>query len=488
MKSRRVAEYIKANSRRFVSELKEFIRFASVSAQPQHAADVRRCAEWLAAHLRRVGLTGARVYETPRHPVVYAEWRGAPGRPTVLVYGHYDVQPADPVGEWKTPPFEPEVRGSYIYGRSACDDKGQLFTHVKAIEAYMRAAGALPVNVKCLFEGEEEIGSPNLKDFVRRHARALAADVAVMSDTRMLSPERPAITYSLRGGLSLELEVFGPRRDLHSGNFGGAVHNPLQGLCEIVAGLHDARGRVAVEGFYDRVREWGRDERAYMARTGPSDAKILRDAGAEVGWGERGYTLYERTTIRPALTVNGIGGGYQGTGGKSVIPARAFAKLNVRLVPAQDPREIEQLLRRHVERHTPPALRSRLTASLYARPALLDPRHPVMRAAREAYRVGFGSRPVFLRSGGTIPVVNTFQEVLGTPTVLMGFALPDDRMHAPDEKFHLPNFFRGIETSLTFLREVARGDWRREATAPYLCAPACKCEALLQQPYNPPSS
>lgn len=458
MTDRQTLDYVRASRPRFVSELKEFIRFPSVSAQPARAGDVRRCALWLAAHLRRVGLSGARVYETPRHPVVYAEWHGAPGRPTVLVYGHYDVQPADPLQEWKTPPFEPEVRGPYIYGRGACDDKGQLFTHVKAIEAYLHAAGALPVNVKCLFEGEEEIGSPHLKNFIRRHARALSANVAVMSDTRMLSPERPAITYSLRGGLSLELEVFGPRQDLHSGNFGGAVHNPLQGLCEIVASLHDARSRVAVRGFYDRVREWGRAEREYMARTGPPEAKILRDAGADEGWGERGYTLYERTTIRPAFTVNGIGGGYQGAGGKSVIPARAFAKLNVRLVPDQDPREIEQLLRRHVEQHTPPTLRSRLTANLYARPALLDPRHPVMRASSEAYRAGFGSSPVFLRSGGTIPIVNTFQEVLGTPTVLMGFALPDDCIHAPNEKFYLPNFFRGIETSVSFLREVARGD------------------------------
>jgi acetylornithine deacetylase/succinyl-diaminopimelate desuccinylase-like protein len=362
----RALAYARAQRPRFVSELKEFIRFPSVSAQPARAGDVRRCALWLAAHLRRAGLSGARVYETPRRPVVYAEWLEAPGRPTVLVYGHYDVQPADPVQEWKSPPFEPEVRGPYLYGRGACDDKGQLFTHVKA-----------------------------------------------------------------------------------------------------------------VAGFYDRVREWGRAERAYMARTGPSDAEILRDVGADEAWGERGFTLYERTTVRPALTVNGIGGGYQGAGGKSVIPARAFAKLNVRLVPDQDPREIEQLIRRHIGRHTPPALRSRVTANPYARPALLDPRHPVMRAAREAYRAGFGAEPVFLRSGGTIPVVNTFQEVLGTPTVLMGFALPDDRMHAPDEKFYLPNFYRGIETSLSFLREVAQGDWRRDETpAASLCAPACECDSV----------
>jgi acetylornithine deacetylase/succinyl-diaminopimelate desuccinylase-like protein len=458
--------YARAHRPRFLAELKRFVRFPSVSAQSAHAGDVRACAAWLAEHLSRIGMHGARVIATPRHPIVYAEWKGAPGRPTVLIYGHYDVQPPDPLREWTAPPFAPTVRGRYLYGRGACDDKGQLFAHVKALESYLQTAGRLPVNVKCLFEGEEEIGSPHLKPFIARHRRALRADAAVMSDTRMLAPDQPALTYSLRGGLGLELEVTGPRRDLHSGTFGGAVHNPLQALCEIVAGLHGADGRIAIPGFHDRVRRPDERERAYMATVGPPDAKILADAGAGRGWGEPGWSLYERTTIRPALAVTGITGGYQGEGSKAVIPARATAKLNLRLVPDQDPREIEVLVRRHVARVTPPTVRSRVISQMRARPAEIDRRHPAVRAAAFAYRRGFRAAPVFLRSGGSIPVVNTFQEVLGIPTALMGFALPDDRIHAPDERFFLPNFERGIATCLAFLEEMAAVRPQAARTAP----------------------
>jgi acetylornithine deacetylase/succinyl-diaminopimelate desuccinylase-like protein len=462
--------YARAHRVRFLAELKRLVRFPSVSAQSRHAADVRACAGWLAGHLKGIGMAGARVIATPRHPIVYAEWNGAPGRPTVLIYGHYDVQPADPLQEWTTPPFEPAVRGGHLYGRGACDDKGQLFCHVKALEAYLQTAGRLPVNVKCLFEGEEEIGSPNLKPFLERCRRALAADAAVMSDTRMLAADRPALTYSLRGGLGLELEVTGPRRDLHSGTFGGAVHNPLQALCEIIAGLHDAAGRIAIPGFYGRVRLHAPAERAFMERAGPPDAKILADAGVSRGWGEPGWSIYERTTIRPSLAVTGVTGGYQGEGSKAVIPARATAKLNFRLVPDQDPRQIEILVRRHLARVTPPTVRSRVVARLRARPAEIDRRHPVVRAAARAYRCGFGAAPVFLRSGGSIPVVDAFREVLGIPTALMGFALPDDRIHAPDERFHLLNFERGIATCLAFLAEMAAVRFpvrpaRRRATA-----------------------
>jgi acetylornithine deacetylase/succinyl-diaminopimelate desuccinylase-like protein len=447
--------YTRTHRGRFLAELKRFVRFPSVSTQTKHAADIRACAEWLAGHLKGIGMHGARVIATPRHPIVYAEWKGAPGRPTVLIYGHYDVQPPDPLKEWITPPFEPVVRGPYLYGRGACDDKGQLFCHVKALETFLRTAGRLPVNVKCLFEGEEEIGSPNLKPFIERHARTLAADAAVMSDTRMLGPDQPALTYSLRGGLGVELEVSGPRQDLHSGTFGGAVHNPLQALCEIVAGLHDAGGKIAIPGFYDRVRRPDERERAYMQTVGPPDAKILADAGAERGWGEPGWSIYERTTVRPSLAVTGITGGYQGEGSKAVIPARATAKLNFRLVPDQDPREVEALVRRHIAKATPPTVRARLVTNLRAKPAEIDRGHPAVRAAAFAYRRGFRAAPVFLRSGGSIPVVNVFQEVLGIPTALMGFALPDDRIHAPNERFHLASFRRGIATCLAFLDEMA---------------------------------
>jgi acetylornithine deacetylase/succinyl-diaminopimelate desuccinylase-like protein len=464
----RAVLHARSHRLRFLADLMEFVRFPSVSVQPKHANDVKRCAAWLGNHLKKVGLEKVRIVPTQRHPVVYAEWLHAPRLPTVLIYGHYDVQPPDPLSEWTSPPFKPTVRGNDLYGRGACDDKGQLFTHVKAIEAYLHTTGRLPVNVKCLFEGEEEIGSPNLPGFIERNRQVLGAHLAVMSDTRMLGPNRPSLTYSVRGQLGMEIEVRGPRHDLHSGNFGGAVHNPLQALCEVIAQLHDKRGRVAIPGFYDRVRRSSKMELAYMQRNGPPDTQILRDAQIEAGWGERGYSLYERVTVRPSLTINGISGGYQGVGGKAVIPSRALAKLSFRLVPDQRPHEIEILFRRHIARITPPAVKAIVRTTQSASPAVIDRRDPALRAAAFAYCKAFGRAPVFLRSGGSIPVVSTFQRLLKTPTVLMGFALPDDHIHAPNERFHVPNFYTGIETSIWFLWEIARRYRRnRDASALY---------------------
>jgi len=447
--------YCRTHRAVFLAELKDFIRFPSVSAQPEHADDVKGCAAWLAEHSRRIGMERVTVVPTGGHPIVYAECCHTPGRPTVLIYGHYDVQPAEPLDEWQSPPFEPMVRGNDLYGRGASDDKGQLFAHMKALEAFLQTGGELPVNVKCLFEGEEEIGSPNLTAFLRRDRHALAADVAVLSDMPMLAPNRPAITESMRGALSLELEIRGADRDLHSGLYGGVIHNPLQVLCEIIASLHDRAGRVRIPGFYSQVLDWTPRERAYMKAYGPSDVEIVRNAGAKHAWGEPGYTLYERTTIRPALTINGILGGYQGAGPKAVIPDRAVVKLNFRLVPDQEPEEIERLFRCHVDHCTPSTVRSFVRKQSSARPAVIDRRHPAMRAAVSAYRYGFGSTPVFLRSGGTIPVIALLRDILGMHTVLMGFALPDDGRHAPNEKFHLPNFFKGIATSIHFLAQMA---------------------------------
>jgi acetylornithine deacetylase/succinyl-diaminopimelate desuccinylase-like protein len=452
--------YARAQCKKFLEELKEFIRFASVSAQPQHADDTAKCAVWLANHLHGVGLEQVQVSPTPRHPIVHAEWRHAPpGTPTVLIYGHYDVQPAEPLDEWRSPPFEPIVRGDDIYGRGADDNKGQMLAHVKAIESILKTAGALPVNLVCLFEGEEEIGSPNLPSFLAANRSALAADCVVVSDTQIPGPDRPAITYALRGSLSVELEAQGPRRELHSGRFGGTVHNPLQALCEMIARLHDDEGRVLIPGFYDRVRRWNVRERAYMREVGPSDAKVLRTAGAAKGWGEPGYSLYERTTIRPALTISGIAGGYTGPGVKAAIPARAVAKLNFRLVPDQDPHEIDQLFREFIARITPLDVRTCVRTLLCAKPALIDRDHPYLMAAARTYQRAFGAPPVFLRSGGTIPVVSLVQKILEIPIVLMGFGLPDDRIHGPNEKFHLPNFRKGIETSIRFLAEMGALRW-----------------------------
>jgi acetylornithine deacetylase/succinyl-diaminopimelate desuccinylase-like protein len=321
--------------------------------------------------------------------------------------------------------------------------------------------------VRCLFEGEEEIGSPNLPTFLQRNAKMLASDVAIVSDTRMLGPLRPAINYAERGALSAEIAVTGPRQDLHSGNFGGAVHNPLQVLSEILARLHDSAGHIAIPGFYDRVLPVTPRERRYMARTGPSDAEILKNAQLQQAWGEAEYTLYERITLRPALAITSITGGYQGPGAKSVIPSHATAKLNFRLVPAQDPAEIDRLLRAYIARLAPPTAQVTVRSEPGAKPALINPGHPAIRTASEAYRKAFGVAPVFLRSGGTIPIVDSFQKILKLPTVLMGFALPDDNMHAPNEKFHLPNFYRGIATSIWFLKGIAfgRNGNRRRAEA-----------------------
>jgi acetylornithine deacetylase/succinyl-diaminopimelate desuccinylase-like protein len=454
--------YARGCRERFVDELAAFIRFASVSAQPRRADEVARCAAWLGVHLRTLAPDILRVVPTRRHPIVHAAWRrGPPGRPTVLIYGHYDVQPVEPFEEWLSPPFEPIVRGDDIYGRGASDNKGQMFVHVKAIESFLRTAGAMPVNLIILFEGEEEIGSPSLAPFLAAKQNELEADCAVVSDMQIPGPLRPAITYALRGGLSVELELRGANRELHSGVFGGAVCNPLQALCEMVSRLQDGRGGIAIPGFYDRVRQWDPAERWYMAQAGPSDAQMLGEAGATEACGEAGYSLYERTTIRPALTVSGVVGGYQGPGVKAAIPTRAVAKLNFRLAPDQDPSEIDRLFRKVIARNTPSSVQTRVRTLMRARPALIDRSHPAMGAAARAYRQAFGVPTVFLRNGGTIPVVPLIQDTLGIPVVLMGFGLASDRIHGPNERFHLPNFHRGVETSIRFLSEMGAQPWER---------------------------
>lgn len=396
-----------------------------------------------------------RELQSSGRPIVYAEWIGAPGRPTLLAYGHYDVQPPDPLPAWTSPPFAPVLRGEELLGRGASDDKGQLLALLTALEAYLRTAGCLPVNVRCVLEGEEEVGSPALTKLVRTHPMTFAADAVVVADTPILGPDRPAITCSLRGALSVEIEFRGPGVDLHSGRFGGAIHNPLEALAALLASLHLPDQRVAIPGFYEQVRLWSPDERARMASSGPTDDEILRAAQARRGWGEPGYSLYERIAIRPALTINGIAGGYQGPGSKGVIPKRSLAKLGLRLVPDQDPYEVDSLLRRHIRRATPSTVRTMVRSSGWSRPAVIDPNHPSISAAAAAYRKGFGANPVLLRSGGTIPIVAVLQEALGVPVALMGFALPDDQMHAPNEKVHLPTLFRGVTTAIWFLHYLA---------------------------------
>lgn len=453
--------YGRAHRRKFLSELKDFLHFPSVSSEPTRVHDVHRCAEWLARHLQLIGIQNVRIFSTGGSPIVFGTWLHAKNKPTLLIYGHYDVLPGEPLAEWQTPPFTPTVKGLDLYGRGTDDDKSQLFCHVKAIECYLRGGGALPINVKCIFEGEEEIGSTHLLPFIAHNKRGLRADAALVSDTKMLGPGQPAISYGQRGGLRAEIEVRGPKKELHAGTFGGAVLNPVQALCDIIASLHDQDHRISIPGFYDDVRNWSEKERAYMARVGPSDEKMRKNAGVVHSWGERGYTLYERTTTRPALALNGLVGGHYGPGVKGVIPTRALAKLSFRLVPDQDPRRVDKLFRDHIDRVTPNAVQVSVRTMAPIQPAYLDRNHPAIRTAVSAYSKGFGVSPVFLRSGGSIPVVNTFREQLGIPTVLMGFGLPDDQNHAPNEKFHIPNFYRGIETSIWYMAAASKTLGRR---------------------------
>jgi acetylornithine deacetylase/succinyl-diaminopimelate desuccinylase-like protein len=445
-------QYVRTHQNRFLAELKEFLTIPSVSAQPEHKPDIERAAAWLRDKLLAAGFPKADVMSTAGHPIVYAEWLAAgPEAPTVLIYGHYDVQPPDPLELWNTPPFEPAVAGDDLFARGASDDKGQLYAHVKAIEAFKETGRSPPLNVKCLFDGEEETGSPNLEPFIREHADLLAADVAVISDGRMLGKDRPSIVYALRGLAYVEVEVTGPDHDLHSGGYGGAVHNPINALCAMIAKLQDADGHITIPGFYDQVRELDADERAELAKV-PFDREAwLQEAGVKSDWGEPAHTIIERKTARPTLDINGIWGGYIQSGAKTVLPSKAFAKISMRLVPDQNPARITQLIREYLAKIAPPTVAVEVRDLASGDGAIVRRDSPAMQAAFRAYGEAFGKEPVFVREGGSLPVVAMFQEVLGIETILMGFGLPDDRGHSPNEKLHLPNFYRGIETIIHFL-------------------------------------
>ncbi len=438
-----------------LAELKAFLRLPSVSTQPAHDEDTAVTAEWLADAMRRAGLENVRVIATNRHPLVYADWLHAgEEKPTVLIYGHYDVQPADPLEEWHTPPFEPTIRDDYLYARGASDDKGQVFVHVKAVEALLKSNGRLPVNVKFIVEGEEESGGASLTAFIPKNKDLLAADVALVSDTAMVNKQQPAIVYGLRGLCYTFVDITGPRRDLHSGSFGGGVDNPLNVLAHIIAKLKDEQGHVLIPGFYDKVRPLTERERAILAEYPFDEAAWLADTGVPQPWGEPEYTLVERLGARPTLDVHGIVGGYMGAGGKTVLPSTAHAKISMRLVPNQDPQEIGRLFKEYVESIAPPTVKVNVTITGAAPASVTDLDIPAMQAARKALESAFGKAPVLMREGGSIPVVAQFQADLGMETILMGFGLPDDQIHAPNERFYLPNFYRGIEASIRFLEEL----------------------------------
>lgn len=435
-----------------LAELQELLRIPSISTLPEHRPDMERAAEWLAAKLQAIGLGNVTLLPvTDGPPVVYGDWlQAGPEAPTVLVYGHYDVQPVDPVEEWLTPPFEPTVQGDNLFGRGTTDDKGQFYTHIAAAEAYLRSSGKLPVNLKFMLEGEEEIGSAHLEEFVREHQARLQADAALISDTHITDPNTPVIVTGVRGLAYMEVTLRGSRQDLHSGMYGGVVENPLNALVKLLASLRDEQGRVTIPGFYDRVRDLSAEERAALNQDGVTEAEILAETGAPALWGDPAYSLAERIGVRPTLDIHGIRGGFVGSGQKTVIPAVASAKVSMRLVPDQDSAEIARLFTAHIQAITPPTMTVTVDTLAGAEAAVVDLSAAALEAAAVAYEQGFGQRPHYKREGGTLPIVGLINQVLGAPVVMMGFGLPDDNLHAPNEKFYLPNFYRGIETAIRY--------------------------------------
>ncbi|MGH7708536.1 MAG: dipeptidase [Vulcanimicrobiaceae bacterium] len=449
-------EFVRANRSRYLDELSAWIACPSVSADPARHADVRRSAEAVVARMSAAGLACAAVLETDGLPVAYGEWLGAPGAPTILIYGHHDVQPEDPVDRWHSPPFVGTVRDGKIFGRGSVDDKGQVLMHLAAIEAHLHVNRRLPLNVKVVVEGEEEIGSPSFEAFLARERERLACDVAVISDTAVFAEDVPSLTVSLRGLVHWDVRVHGPTTDVHSGYFGGIVKNPIEALAQLLALLKDGDGRVAIPGFYDGVRETTAAERAEIESL-PFDATAeARALGVpELAGGERGRAPLERMWRRPTLELNGIYGGYQGPGTKTIVPGFAHAKLSARLVPAQDPRHVRRVVREFIERNLPPGVRVEIDDGGDVRAVETSRDHPAVAAAARAMERGFGKPPVFIGTGGTIGPVSSFDRVLALPQVLIGVGLPDDAIHAPNEKFDLGQFYGGIETMVYLYAELA---------------------------------
>jgi acetylornithine deacetylase/succinyl-diaminopimelate desuccinylase-like protein len=448
--------FARQNQPRFLDELKALLRIPSISTLPEHKGDCRRAAESVAAELKRIGMENVRLIETEGHPLVYADWLHAAGKPTVLIYGHYDVQPPDPLDEWLSPPFEPTVRNGNIYARGAVDDKGQVWAQVKALESLL-AAGSLPLNVRVLFEGEEEVGGEGIARFVASKPPELKADFALVSDTEMFAPGLPTLCVGLRGMIYTELEVRGARSDLHSGMYGGAAPNPFIALAQIVARLKDEDGHILIPGFYDGIIPPSPEELAAW-RSLPFDEEEYRiaEVGSRELVGEAGYTVLERTWARPTVDVHGMPGGFTGAGAKTVIPAKAVAKVSMRLVPGMTPAKAFAQYKGYVERIAPPGVDVEVRLIHSGDPCLIPVDNPYIQAATRALREVWGKETVFIRSGGSIPIVGDFARHLGLPSVMMGFGLPDDGLHAPNEKFHLKNFELGIESLIRFLEEAGR--------------------------------
>lgn len=445
-----IQEYIDANEEKFKEELFDLLRIPSVSTSSKNKEDVKRAAEFLVHQFEEIGLDNAALHETEGHPIVTAEKCPHKDRPTVLVYGHYDVQPSDPDELWKTPPFEPTVKDGRVYARGASDDKGQSFTHIKSVEAYMKTGTELPVNVKFILEGEEEIGSPNLIPFIKEHKDLLSCDMVLISDTAMFGEDQPSITYGLRGLAYMEMKVTGPNRDLHSGVYGGGVENPANLLCEIIAKLRNEDGRILIPGFYDDVEPLTEEQRQAIHELPFDEAGFKQNLDLEQVHGEKGYNTHERTTARPSLDVNGLWSGYQGEGAKTVLPGEAHAKVSMRLVPNQDPKKIAKLFKEYVESLASDTVEVDVMEHHGGHPIVIDLDFYGLKAAAKAFEDVYKKEVLFSREGGSIPIVADFKKVLGVNSILMGFGLTKDALHSPNESFSLKDFHRGIKTSARF--------------------------------------
>jgi acetylornithine deacetylase/succinyl-diaminopimelate desuccinylase-like protein len=446
--------FVETNQDRFLDELKTFLRIPSISTLPEHAPDIRRAAEFVADSLRKAGLDNVEIIQTAGHPLIYADWLHAPGKPTVLCYGHYDVQPPDPLELWTTPPFEPAIRDGNLYARGSSDDKGQMYMHVKAVETLRAVNGKLPVNVKFLIEGEEEVGGESVAKYVAENAEKLKADVALVSDTALYAEGVPTLCIGLRGLVYTEIEARGPARDLHSGLYGGAAPNAVFGLIELVSKLKDQSGRIMIPGMYGDVKQPSPAEKQSWSTLGFNEQDFLkREVGSTALTGEKGYTVLEKIWARPTLEVHGIAGGFTGAGAKTVIPARATAKVSMRLVPNQDPAKIITAYKRFVRENTPAGIETEVRILSSGPAIMVNPDHPAIAVAARAFKDILGRDTVFIRSGGSIPIVGDFAKHLGIPTILMGFGLPDDGLHSPNEKYKVSNYYAGIMTIAHFLEQ-----------------------------------
>lgn len=451
-----VISYINSNKQRYIEELIEYLKIPSISTNEENKPDMQNCAKFTAEKLKEAGLKNVKVFQTAGHPIVYGDWLGAEGKPTVLIYGHYDVQPVDPLDLWTSPPFEPVIKNNKIYARGATDDKGQLYVHIKSVEAFLKQKKGLPVNVKFLLEGEEEVGSVNLGTFINKNKKLLSCDTVLISDTSLYDKGIPTLTYGLRGLCYLEVEITGPNKDLHSGSYGGAVANPVNVLIDIIAGLHNKDGKIAIPKFYDDVVKLTPKERENFKKLNFSEKKLMAEVGVKELFGEKGYSALERIWSRPTLDVNGIWGGFTGKGAKTIIPSVATAKISMRLVPNQDPQKIAKLVSDYLKSIAPKSVKIKVTNLHGGNPVMTPIDHKATKAGARAMERAFKKETVFIKEGGSIPVIAKFSSELKAPSVMMGLGLNSENLHSPNEHFDLNHFHLGILSSAYFMDEFSK--------------------------------